>query len=106
MNRTLTFTQICDSRFNKTEDDLKLINTKLLKELNNINGLKVKVDNIRHVEFKKEHNAESEHKHDISFRQNYYTQKNTLKTTWNDIFNIINKVRAAHYSFISLREFP
>ena len=105
MSRTLTFTQICDVRFNKSIEDLKLINANILAELNKINGIKVRFDNIREVKFDHEPNSKSSHEFCSSFRQNYYIQKNTRKTTWNDIYGIINKVKAVHYSFIPLSEF-
>ena len=88
--RTLYFEQITDDRFDKDIYNLLENRVKKLKELLNIDGVEVNTGFIYDVDF--ENNQQ--------FRCKFYITKTTRKVTWNDIYKIVNSVKAVPYTFI------
>lgn len=93
--RTLTFQQIEDTRFKGTKASLELKNTTLFSKLESLVGVTVKSDPIRTL------NKDGEQ----SFRQRYYVQKVGRNTTWNDVYKMVNSVKAVPYDFTNLPPF-
>jgi len=91
--RTLTFQQIEDSRFAGTQASLEAKNATLLSQLESLIGVTVKCDPIRTLSKKN-----GEH----SYRQCYYVQKLGRKTTWRQVYETVNAVKAVPYDFIDL----
>ena len=90
--RTLMFTQIADSRFDKDlENTINQYKSDIISKLSEIDGVKVHTDKIRDVEF--EDGTKQ-------LRQDYFVQKQNNKVSWNDIYAIINSVNARPYKFI------
>ena len=88
--RTLYFEQITDDRFNKDIYNLLENRVKRLKELLNIDGIELKTSNIYEIDF--EMNKQC--------RCKFFIKKNTKKLTWNDIYKIVNSIKAVPYRFI------
>lgn len=90
--RTLTFTQIADSR---SVDDI-------VSEINRIkNGLIEALEILPDVSFRylnqRQLNWDDGSK---QLRITIHVQKHSRRTTWNDIYAAVNSVKAAHYKFI------
>lgn len=87
--RILTFSQILDSRFceNNKEEIVKI--EQQLKAKLNIEGVKIKSFDIRKIDFGD----------CTQYRQDYFILKTTRRITWNDIYKIVNSVRATPYTF-------
>lgn len=87
----LTFQQIVDNRF--IDGDLLLelnkINTKIINEINKLEGVYVKFKEPYEVDFTD----------NLQYRQNYFIKKTTRKITWNDIYKVINNIKAVPYKF-------
>lgn len=90
MMRTLYFEQITDDRFDKDIYNLLENRVKKLKELLNIDGVEVNTGFIYDVG--SENNQQC--------RCKFYITKTTRKVTWNDIYKIVNSVKAVRYTFI------
>ena len=89
--RMLTFEQITDSRFDTNIEQLLMERVdKISTLLSNYDGVNVMYDNIRKVTFN----------NDIQYRCRFYVTKTTRKITWNDIYKIVNSVKAVPYNFI------
>lgn len=90
----LTFQQIVDNRF--VDGDLLLelnkINTKIINEINKLEGVYVKFKEPYEVDFID----------NLQYRQNYFIKKTTRKITWNDIYKTINNIKAVPYKFSKL----
>ena len=95
--RTLTFEQISDSRFNGSEQELTKLSEKVLSTLSELADVKVQVDKHRLIEF----NGGSIK----SWRQRFFVQKNTRKTTWEEVYSAVNAVKAAPYDFVYMHTF-
>jgi len=90
--RTLTFEQITDSRWLTTE--------KCLPELQDrIEKLKVLLD-IKNIDLKIEEPYLIEWEGHIQYRATFYIRKDTKTITWNDIYILVNSVKAVPYKFI------
>lgn len=89
--RTLCFEQITDDRFYDDIYNLLEARVKTLKELLNIESVKVRTDDIYEVNFVKNKQC----------RCKFYVKKTTNKVAWNDIFKIINSVNPVPYRFIN-----
>ena len=87
--RTLYFEQITDDRFDKDIYNLLENRVKKLKELLNIDGVEVNTSVIYEVDFDSNKQC----------RCNFTIRKNTRKATWNDIYKIVNSVKAVPYTF-------
>ena len=98
MSRKLYFQQITDSRFMNEEDCLPILNERIekLKKLLDIENLNITVSDPRLLEWGKAEGAD-EH---IQYRADFVIEKKTRKVTWNDIYKIVNSVKAVPYKFI------
>lgn len=91
--RTLYFEQITDSRFDT--DCEKLLENRinmLRSELNKLDSVCCKCYEIRRIDFESNY----------QYRCKCYVTKWTRKTTWNDIYKIVNNIHATKYNFINL----
>jgi hypothetical protein len=90
--KILYFEQTTDDRFDK--DIYNLLNKRVekLKELLTIDGVEVKTGTIYNVDFGT----------NKQYRCKFYVSKKTKKTTWNDIYKIVNSVKAVNYKFIEI----
>lgn len=89
MARILYFEQITDDRFDTDIYNLLENRVKKLKELLNIECVEVSTGNIYDVDFGTNKQC----------RCKFYVKKDTRKVTWNDIYKIVNSVKAVPYSF-------
>ena len=98
MSRKLYFQQITDSRFMNEEDCLPILNERIekLKKLLDIENLNIAVSDPRLLEWGK---AEGVEEH-IQYRADFIIEKKTRKVTWNDIYKLVNSVKAVPYKFI------
>lgn len=87
--RILYFEQITDNRFDEDIYNLLENRVKKLKELLNIDGVEVNTSMIYDVDFGTNKQC----------RCKFYIKKNTRKVTWNDIYKIVNSVKAVPYTF-------
>ena len=120
-NRVLTFQQITDSRDINIDKCLTVLNERIegIKKLLDIEGVEVeasdpylidwtetmskhyrdlaaKVENLEQkARLLKDANIKQ-----IQYRANFYIKKNTRKVTWNDIYKLVNSVKAVPYDFI------
>lgn len=88
--RTLHFVQITDSRF---DNDLNIIYERIdrIKKLLNIEGVTVNVYDVYRVLFEDG---------TLQKRAEFTVRKDTRKVTWNDIYELVNSVKAVPYKFI------
>ncbi len=98
MSRRLYFQQITDSRFMNEEDCLLILNERIekLKKLLDIENVNITVSNPRLLEWGKAKGVD-EH---IQYRADFIIEKKTRKITWNDIYKIVNSIKAVPYKFI------
>lgn len=94
--RTLHFTQITDSRFNSNIEDLMNERVAKLEELfANIPGVVLKHYDKYKVSFD---DCEQ-------YRTDFFIQKTTKKVSWNDIYKMVNSVKAVPYEFVNYEKF-
>lgn len=89
MARMLYFEQITDDRFDTDIYNLLEKRVKQIKELLNIEGVEVITGNIYDVDFGTNKQC----------RCKFYVKKNTRKITWNDVYKLVNSVKAVPYTF-------
>lgn len=96
--RTLTFEQITDGRFDDPDTLLDLLNGRieLIKAKLNIDGVEVTVENPYEIKW----DARQFEPAHSQWRAKFFLRKSTPHITWNDIFGLINSVKAASYKFI------
>ena len=118
MSRTLTFQQITDSRDMELEKCLPELESRIqkLENLLNIEGVKVRIGEPYLIDwtdtmneynkklakenpYMKDYYLRNVNKKQIQYRANFRIKKNTRKITWNDIYKIVNSVKAVPYSF-------
>lgn len=120
MSRTLTFQQITDSRDTEIEKCLPELETRIqkLEKLLNIEGVEVEIGNPYLLDWtesmgkyykelaekttipeQKERLLKLANTKQIQYRANFRIKKNTRQITWNDIYKIVNSVKAVPYSF-------
>lgn len=106
MSRTLYFEQITDDRFDTNIKELLENRVEKLKNLLNIDGVEVKVFLLRLVHFD-EHTGYWEDgtvayvaPASNQYRCRFEIRKNTTKVSWDDIYKIVNSVKAVSYHFI------
>ena len=87
--RMLCFEQITDDRFDTDIYNLLENRVRKIKELLNIEGVEVSTGNIYDVDFGTNKQC----------RCKFYVKKNTRNVTWNDIYKIVNSVKAVPYTF-------
>jgi len=87
--KILCFTQITDDRFEADIYNLLKNRIEKIKELLNIDGVEVNTGNIHEIDF--ETNKQC--------RCNFFVKKKTRNITWNDIYKLVNSVKAVPYSF-------
>jgi len=96
--RILTFEQITDGRFDDPDTLLTLLNGRieLIKTKLSIDGVEVIVNAPYEVKCDacKHEPAHSQ------WRAVFFVKKNTRKIVWDDIFELINSVKAVPYKFI------
>ncbi len=91
MSRTLFFEQVVDvETVNNAKLDLQERINKLA-ELLNIDGVSFAHDDIRPLGFPEGF---------PQYRVRCYITKSTRKVTWDDIYGIVNSVKACYYKFI------
>lgn len=92
--RTLTFEQITDSRFDTNIEQLlaKRIE-KIVSLLRTMDGVHVFHDGISKLTFEGPENNEQ-------YRCRFWVRKDNRKTTWNDIYKVINSVKSVPYKFV------
>lgn len=95
MSRTLHFQQITDSRFEPIEECLPILQERVdrIKELLNIEGVTVNVDDPYLIDWR------NTSENNIQYRANFYITKRTRKVTWNDIYGLVNSIKAVPYKF-------
>jgi len=91
--KTLTFDQISDSRFSGSEEELKFLSESVLYELSLLMGISVKVDEVRVLKFSDDDGNTIQ-----SWRQMFYVQKVGRMSSWNDVFEVVNNVKAPYYN--------
>ena len=87
--RILYFEQITDDRFDENIYNLLDKRVRKIKELLNIDGVEVYTSMIYDVDFGTNKQC----------RCKFYVHKHTKKVTWNDIYKIVNSVKAVPYTF-------
>ena len=92
--KPLTFDQISDSRFSGSEEELKFLSESVLYELSLLMGISVKVDEVRVLKFSDDGNGNAIQ----SWRQMFYVQKVGRMSSWNDVFEVVNNVKAPYYN--------
>ena len=105
MGRTLYFTQITDDRFDKDIRALLEERCERLKELLCIEGVDVVVFPIENIHF--EGHTEYWENGTIAYttsgnnqcRCRFEISKNNREVSWNDIYAIVNSVKAVPYAF-------
>jgi len=115
MSRRLYFQQITDSRFTPADECLPLLNSIVnqLKELLTIEGVEINISETRFIDWTNESKAhreklrrqgykieEPEEEKQIQYRVDFYVTKTTRKISWNDIYKLVNSVKAVSYQFI------
>lgn len=95
---TLFFEQITDGRFDDPDTLLELLNERiaLIKTKLNIDGVEVVVEKPYEVKWDA-YDLTPAHS---QWRANFFVSKNTRHITWNDIYGLINSVKAVPYKFI------
>ena len=92
MSRTLIFELIQDTRFSDTPKGVvSKWTTKIENKLKKLPTVTIRTYPTRRVEF-----ADGT----ISYRKKIHVNKETRKVTWDDIYSVINSVKACYYSFI------
>jgi hypothetical protein len=86
--RLLKFTQITDDRFNGNKNQLEKI-VQEIKEKLSLPGIQINITDIREVNFGT----------NKQWRADFYINKENPKFTWNDIYKIVNSVKAVSYHF-------
>lgn len=116
--RILCFQQITDSRNLDINECLPVLSERIekIKKLLNIEGIHIEVgepylidwtetideDNIKNAKENpsmKDYYLKDIGKKKIQYRANFKIEKNTRKITWNDIYKLINSVKAVPYNF-------
>lgn len=91
--RTLTFEQIADSRFiADTEAEIKRMEAEITANIAQLHGVTLRTGVVRLLAGW----GDGTHQH----RQTYYIRKEGRKTTWDNVMEAVNKVRAPYYQFI------
>lgn len=102
MAKKLYFQQITDSRSNENILELLKQRVSTLKELLNIDGLEVHITEPELIEWNNRDWSslikDYVDKH-YQYRSSFFVTKNTRKVSWNDIYKIVNSVKAVPYSF-------
>ena len=94
MDRTLRFDFIADSRFEQTKDDLVRWENALKNEIAKLPGVKIiQYGIIRHLTF-----LDSCEPKNSQWRKTYYIRK-TRETTWDKIYETVNKVKVSRFRF-------
>ena len=95
MSRTLYFQQITDSRFETIEKCLPILQERIdrIKELLNIEGVNITVEGPYMIDWR------NTLENNIQYRANFYITKRTRKVKWDDIYELINSVKAVPYKF-------
>ena len=120
MGRKLVFQQITDSRNMDIEKCLPELETRIqkLEKLLNIEGVDVKIGDPYLIDWtesmgkyykelaekttipeQKERLLKLANTKQIQYRANFRIKKSTRKITWNDIYKIVNSVKAVPYNF-------
>ncbi len=107
MSRTLHFQQITDSRFMDRKKCLPVLNDRIqkIKELLNIENVTVEIGKPYLLEWgdktkeEKGRDGYDTDNYNIQYRANFRVKKYTRKVTWNDIFELVNSVKAVPYNF-------
>lgn len=93
--RTLVFTQIADSRFyDDPELEIKNRIDSLQSQLNSLQGISFERENLKRMI--------SIGDDDIQYRITFYVQKTDKSVIWNDIYKIVNSVKAVPYNFANM----
>jgi hypothetical protein len=114
MARRLYFQQITDSRFTEEEKCLPILQERIerIKELLKIEGINVTVGKPyfidwteavqKHYDKNKQYHSDNYKRpiREIQYRADFYVTKTTRKITWNDIYKLVNSVKAVPYKFI------
>ena len=95
---TLTFQQITDGRFDDPERLLELLNERItaIKSKLLIGGVNVRIGTPYKVEWAA---RGSEPAHN-QYRVDFYVTKTTRKITWQDIYRLVNSVKAVPHKFV------
>jgi len=95
MSRTLHFQQITDSRFEPIENCLPILQERInrIKELLNIEGVSITIEEPYIVDWR------NTSENNIQYRANFYITKRTRKVKWDDIYELVNSVKAVPYKF-------
>jgi len=113
MSRRLYFQQITDSRFMEEEECLPVLQERIekIKRLLDIEGVSVTVGKAYFLDWTEEvQKIYDENKNyysdnykrpirEIQYRADFYVTKTTRKVTWNDIYKLVNSVKAVPYDF-------
>lgn len=89
MAKTLVFQQITDDRFDGNILETLQERVQQIKDLLRLDGVEVSVSEPRLVEFDTNN----------QYRVNFEITKTTRKITWNDIYKLVNSVKAVPYKF-------
>ena len=103
MSRTLYFQQITDDRMDNNILELLKKRVGKLKELLTIEGVEIKVYNPILCTFtgrdwsplKQDYIDKS-----YQYRSDFYVTKTSRKISWNDIYKLVNSIKAVPYKFI------
>lgn len=103
--RTLYFIQITDDRFDDDIRNLLEKRVQKIKELLDIDGVEVIISDIKNVYFEgntvyhEDGNVAYQTKPNNQCRCRFRVRKTTRKVTWDDIYDLVNSVKAVPYSF-------
>lgn len=91
MSRRLFFEQVVDVETVNNAKQVLQERIDKLAELLNFDGVSFSHDNIRHLRFEDDYQQ---------YRVRCYIAKSTRKISWDDIYGIVNSVKACYYKFI------
>lgn len=98
MSRTLTFEQIASSRNNEGKNALLDRHNKIMELLTSHESITVKHGDVTENFWDK--NLIRSNEDVTDYRIRYYVKKQGRKITWNDIYKMVNSVKAAPYDFL------
>lgn len=105
MGKVLYFEQITDDRFDADIYNLLEKRVAKIKELLDIDGIEVtsfpieKIHFNEHINYWKDGTIAYISPANNQCRCGFYIKKNTRKISWNDIYRLVNSVKAVSYKF-------
>ena len=96
--RTLTFTQITDSRFDPNPAAMiREYKRQVIEKLKKLPGVNVEKGEVYRVEFDNDPFGTLGNE---QYRIQFWVQKTGRKTTWNDVYSAVNSVNPVPFKFV------